>query len=315
MPKTLSKFYHPTPCGIMFHHFHKNNKDKYVKNSITSKEFEKILKHIGIQNIVSAETWAYKAINNDLNKNEVCITFDDALKSQYEIALPILRKYKIKCFWFIFSSIFFGKKDPNEIHKFFYTKYFKNFKLFFENFKREIKILKRGDLILKILEQKKTKNYMLELKIYSKEERIYKFLRDKILTKEEITKIFDKLFKKFQFDEQKIIKQLWISKKDLKKIINDNHVIGLHSYSHPSNIASKSYKNQLREYTKNFFDLKKIYKKEIISASYPFGSYNSNSIKILKKLNIKLCFSSLSNIKFKHMAIPRIDHAKILKKI
>jgi len=303
------------PCGIMFHHFHKNDKEKYVKNSITSKEFERILKFIGIQNILSAETWAYKAINNNLKKNEVCITFDDALKSQYEIALPILRKYKIKCFWFIFSSIFFGKKDPNEIHKFFYTKYFKNFKLFFENFKKVIKTLKRGDLILKIIEQKKAKNYMSKLKIYSKEERIYKFLRDEILTKKEITKIYDKLFKKFQFDEQKITKRLWISKKDLKKIIKEKHVIGLHSYSHPSNIASKSYKNQLREYTKNFFDLKKIYKKEIISASYPFGSYNSNSIKVLKKLNIKLCFSSLSNINFNHMAIPRIDHAKILKKI
>ena len=94
MSKRFSNFSHPVPCGIMFHHFHKNNKEKYVKNSITSKEFEKILKYIGIQNIISAETWAYKAINNNLKKNEVCITFDDGLKSQYEIALPILKNIK-----------------------------------------------------------------------------------------------------------------------------------------------------------------------------------------------------------------------------
>ena len=315
MAKKFLKFNQPTPCGIMFHHFHKKNKDKYVENSITSKEFEKILKFIGLKNIISADLWAKKALENKLKKNEVCITFDDGLKSQYEVALPILKKYHIKAFWFIFSSVFYGKKDSNEIHKFFYKKYFRNFKLFFKNFKEEIIILKRAKFILKTINQKKAKNYMLELKIYSKEERIYKYLRDKILTSKEIFQIYKNLFKKFKFNEKKIVKQLWISKKDLKRIVNDNHVIGLHSFSHPSNIASKSYNYQFKEYKKNLIDLNKIYKKKIISASFPFNAYNSNSIKVLKRLNIKLCFSALSNIKFNRLIIPRIDHAKILKKI
>jgi peptidoglycan/xylan/chitin deacetylase (PgdA/CDA1 family) len=299
----------------MFHHFHKNKKEKYIENSISAKEFEKILKYIGIKNILSADLWASKALQNKLKKNEVCITFDDGLKSQYEVAFPILKKYKIKCFWFIFSSIFFGKKDSNEVYKFFIKKNFKNFKLFFKNFKSEIKVLKRGELILKNIELNKAKNYMFEFKFYSLEERIYRFLRDKILSKKEISEIYKNLFKRFEFDEKKITDQLWISKHDLKEIINDKHVIGLHSYSHPSNIASKSYDDQLKEYRKNLIDLKKIYKKKIIVASHPFNSYNLDSIKVLKKLNIKLCFSALSNIKFNRMIIPRINHANILKKI
>ena len=130
-----------------------------------------------------------------------------------------------------------------------------------------------------------------------------------------MSEIYENLFKRFKFDEKKITDQLWISKHDLKEIVKDNQVIGLHSYTHPSNISSKSYNSQLKEYRKNLIDLKKIYKRKIIAASYPFNSYNLNSIKVLKKLNIKLCFSALSNIKFDRMIIPRIDHANILKKI
>ena len=315
MAKKLLKFNHPTSCGIMFHHFHKNSKDKYVENSITSSEFEKILKFIGLKNIISADLWAKKALENKLKKNEVCITFDDGLKSQHKIAFPILKKYQIKAFWFIFSSVFYGKKDNNEIHKFFYKKYFRNFKLFFESFKNEILNLKRSKFILSIINQKKAKNYMIKLNIYSKEERIYKYLRDRILTSKEIFQIYQNLFKKFKFNEKKIADQLWISQKDFKQIINDKQVIGLHSFSHSSNITSKSYNYQFKEYKKNLIDLNKIYKKKIISASFPFNAYNSDSIKVLKKLNIRLCFSALSNIKFNRLIIPRIDHAKILKKI
>ncbi len=48
--------------------FSQKNKDKYVENSITSKEFEKILKFIGLKNIISADLWAKKALENKLKK-------------------------------------------------------------------------------------------------------------------------------------------------------------------------------------------------------------------------------------------------------
>ena len=41
-----------------------------------------------------------KYINNKLKENEVCLTFDDAIKCQIDIALPILEDLKIKSFFF-----------------------------------------------------------------------------------------------------------------------------------------------------------------------------------------------------------------------
>ena len=116
---------------LMFHHFHLNKHDKYVENSLSLKDFEKIIKKIGKENILSPDVWYEKFINNRLKKYEYCFTFDDGLKSQFKIALPVLKKYKLKCFWFIFTSIFENKFDTNEINKYFYNKKFKNFHDFF----------------------------------------------------------------------------------------------------------------------------------------------------------------------------------------
>ena len=51
--------------------------------------------------------------------------------------------------------------------------------------------------------------------------------------------------------------------------------------------------------------------------AHPCGRYNKNTLKILKKLNVKIGFRSNMH---KHMTkncyeIPRIDHVDILKKI
>ena len=42
-----------------------------------------------------------KSLKGVLSSNDICITFDDTLLSQYEVALPILEKYKIRAFFFI----------------------------------------------------------------------------------------------------------------------------------------------------------------------------------------------------------------------
>ena len=48
----------------------------------------------------------------------MCLTFDDAVKSQIDIALPILEQFKIKSFFFVYSSIFDGKPDNLELFRY-----------------------------------------------------------------------------------------------------------------------------------------------------------------------------------------------------
>ena len=99
MNKYISNF----PHGIMFHHFHDETHPPSGQGSISAKEFEEILNFIGIENIIEPDEWITKLRKNKLKENDMCITFDDALKSQVDIALPKLRSNGLTGFFFIYA--------------------------------------------------------------------------------------------------------------------------------------------------------------------------------------------------------------------
>ena len=77
----------------MFHRFCNTKKDLKIPGTITKKNFEDIIKFINPKRILSPTTWIAKLKNKKLQKKDLCITFDDGLLSQKEVALPILNKY------------------------------------------------------------------------------------------------------------------------------------------------------------------------------------------------------------------------------
>ena len=113
-----NNFFH----GITFHHFHDDNLHKKGQGSITKDDFYKILKFIGRENILDANDFFTRLKENKLKEKNVCLTFDDAIKCQYDIALPVLEDLKIKSFFFIYSSPFKGEITPPEMYR-----YFRNF--------------------------------------------------------------------------------------------------------------------------------------------------------------------------------------------
>ena len=88
----------------MFHHFHDGHRHLKSQGSINALQLKKIIKLIGKKNILDPKDFIQRLEMNKLKKNHVCITFDDGLKSQIDIAEPILKKFKIKAFFFIYSS-------------------------------------------------------------------------------------------------------------------------------------------------------------------------------------------------------------------
>ena len=105
--------------------------------------------------------------------------------------------------------------------------------------------------------------------------------------------------------------------KDVKKIDKKGHTIGLHSHSHPTTINNLNYKLQYDEYLKSKKILEKVLKKKIWSMSHPCGNYNTNTLKILKKIGIRIGFKAdLIAGKIKsNFEVPREDHADLLKRL
>ncbi|MDA8842607.1 hypothetical protein N9M95_01660 [Candidatus Pelagibacter bacterium] len=63
----------------MFHHFHNDIIHTKTEGSIDKDDFYKIMNFVGRNNILDADIFFEKYINNNLKDNEVCLTFDDKI--------------------------------------------------------------------------------------------------------------------------------------------------------------------------------------------------------------------------------------------
>ena len=118
----------------MFHHFRGENQPK-AQGSISAEQFGQIIDLVqSTSTILSPTEYLHLAQQNLLKDNHTCLTFDDALRSQIEVAVPVLDSLDIQGFFFVYSSAFLGNPDPLEIYRYFRNNYYANFEPFFADF-------------------------------------------------------------------------------------------------------------------------------------------------------------------------------------
>lgn len=303
------------PHGIMFHHFH-GKKYPGSQGSISGDDFKTILSYVGLERILSPVEWLERLAKNKLKPEDICLTFDDGLSSQFQIALPILDQYGIKAFWFVYSGVFEGQLENLEIYRSFRTRYFKNIDDFYQLFfKKVVEYGIRTDVAEEIIKEQR------ELySFYSINDIRFRFLRDKILGKEKYEKLMDSLLEEYSVAKQDLSKGLWIANKDLKYLSARGHFVGLHTYSHPTALADLSFGEQFEEYEKNYSHIKRVCEEGPITMSHPCNSYNEDTLQILKQLGIRCGFRSNTFprqeggiLNTNNLEIAREDHANIMK--
>ena len=308
----------------MFHHFHDDGIHTKGQGSISKDDFYKMINFIGRNNILDADVFFEKFKKNKLKKNEVCLTFDDSIKCQIDVALPVLEDLKIKSFFFVYTSIFEGKPDNLEIFRYFRMNYFNSVDEFYINF---YKVL-NADLEEFFNKNKNViKNTKIKFLFYSIEDIKFRLVRDRLLTKDEYEKNMSLMMKEKNFQPKKHYSQLFFDKKDLNQLNSLGHLIGLHSHNHPTLLESLSYDEQKLEYENCISVISKIIdkpKNEIKFMSHPCGSYNNHTLEILKKLGIELGFKEImtadpergmKKINNSYLEIARQDHAEIVKRM
>ena len=317
---TNNNFFH----GIMFHHFHDDKIHKKTQGSINQNEFYKLIKFVERKNILDADDFFVRCKENKLTEKNVCFTFDDAIKSQYDVALPILEDLKIKSFFFVYSSLFDYAPDLLEIYRYFRTNYFLNIDEFYKSFFKKCK--KNLNEFYKV-EENTINQKKLKYPFYSISDVKFRLVRDVLLTKEEYKLIMFEMFKEKNFVPENYYEFLFMSNKNIMEIKKMGHLIGLHSHSHPTLIEKMQQSEQVNEYEKNIDILSQILncdKKEFKYMSHPCGSYNNSTLNILKKLGVELGFKNVMNIEIEKnmkkinnsfLEIARQDHSKIMKMI
>jgi peptidoglycan/xylan/chitin deacetylase (PgdA/CDA1 family) len=295
------------PHGVMFHHFCEHRHTDSL-GAITAERLEKIILSYSPGRILPALEWYERALVGKLEESDVCITFDDSLRSQVEIALPILRKHDITAFWFIYSSIFEDKGNVFELFRQFYNNYFTTFGEFFSVFLTHLsKVLSSLDLEVQRKKFSET-DYLCEFKFYSDSEREYRYFRDRVLGREKFTSLMNSILASYGVTHKELSKYLWMVNDDLKELSDQQHIIGLHSYSHPTEFCSLTYQQQLMEYQLNARHIQRVTGKSPKTMAHPVNSYNAETLNILATIGVEVGFrANMQQLVRSQLEYPRED--------
>ena len=157
-------------------------------------------------------------------------------------------------------------------------------------------------------------NYLNAFPFYTENDKWFRYLRDQVLGVKKYEEFMLLLIALKGFSPNDVIDDLWMSEDDLKDVAKRGHLVGLHSYSHPTQMSKLSYKDQYHQYKKNLDHLSVVVG-EVVCMAHPCGDYNKDTLTILDEMGIRIGFrSSLIETSIKgRFEIPRADHANIYK--
>ncbi len=301
------------PHGIMFHYFHDEKKGgiKQTQGSISGQKLRQIIDMVmKTNNLLSAEDFYKRAISGKLGAQDVCLTFDDGLSSQYQIAWPVLKSYGITAFWFVYTSVHIkGNYEKLEVYRVFRNT-FEDMESFYDSFYRE---LCDGvyDKARNEWKSEKAKHYKPEAAYYTETDRRFRYVRDFVLDGARYDEIMNSMMNKRDFIIERECRDLWINGEELNELRRCGNIIGLHSHTHPTVMSNLDRKEQLTEYETCKNILSKILPDvEINAASYPCDYYNDDTLEIMKRLGIKVGFLAHMENKGNRLLIARKDSAE-----
>jgi len=267
--------------------------------------------------IITIEEVIY-SIDNQLkipNKSAL-LTFDDAYSDHYRNVFPILDKFKLQgSFYTPCKAITeHAVLDVNKIQ--FIIAVVENITDLVGDLKELVKFYKKE------YELEEFDYYYKKLakagRMKTKNEVFIKRLLQVELVEELRLKIVDTLFKKYiDMSENAFSRELYMNEDQLKHMLRSGQHIGNHGYNHYWwNSLNKEEMNNELELSINFLEKLGVDMNNW-SACYPYGSYDEQSIKMLKQRGCKLAMTTEFDIattnKNTRFIMPRLDTNDIPK--
>ena len=298
--------------SVMFHHFHGEH-HLPAQGSLSAFDFKEMIEWLQKRyTILNASAYIEKFRAGSLGDSDICLSLDDGLKCQYDIALPVLEELDIQSFFFVYSSAFVDEPDPLEIYRYFRTACFSDIDEFYSLF---------FDVVAGLRPQEYSvsrsiflgSDYLSNFPFYSENDKWFRYLRDQFLAPEEYHHSMKYLMASRRFDIDHAKQILWMTEKEILDLDARGHAIGLHSFTHPTQMSKLGSEVQNWEYFSNYEHLSKLLGKPVKSMSHPCGDYSQTTLRILSELGLEIGFRSSMSVKeiLSPLEIPREDHANV----
>jgi peptidoglycan/xylan/chitin deacetylase (PgdA/CDA1 family) len=299
----------------MFHHF-TDTKHPAGQGAISAAELRRIIEYIGLDNILSAHEWSERVRTQSSLEGKVCFTFDDALRCQFDVALPVLKEFGLSGFWFVYTGHIFDNQLPRlELYRHFRITQYKDIADFYADFFK-ICIARHGYHVgnwLADFDRSKYSNYG---PYYSDEDCCFRELRDQVLTREQYFAMMDELMVQRGFNLGDIRDQIMLNADHIRHLDSNDQVVGMHSHTHPTLLAALPASEQCDEYARNSAAIQRITGRRPSSLSHPSNSYCAITLDILRRLGVFLGFrANMDQISYTSLELPREDHSTVLLEI
>jgi peptidoglycan/xylan/chitin deacetylase (PgdA/CDA1 family) len=266
--------------------------------------------------MLPAHEWLRRAEDGELDLDEVCLTFDDNLRCQYEIAFPVLRDLGLTAFWFIATATMGGEPNRLEVYRRFRMEHFADVDSFYDAFGRVIEASAYASQVHRGLTAFRVDEYLAAFDFYSDTDRRFRYIRDEILGRLRFEHVMDRMIADSGQSLEQLAKGLWMDAACLRHLHEENHVIGLHSHSHPTRIEYLHPEAQFREYRENYVRLKEVTGESPRTVSHPCNSYNESTLTILRRLGVTAGFRANMELDdLSELEYPRQDHANVLREM
>jgi peptidoglycan/xylan/chitin deacetylase (PgdA/CDA1 family) len=276
-------------CGILFHHFH-DSRHPGGQGSLSAEDLDRIIGGLGRNRILGAGAWLEKAVGDDLDDGDLCLTFDDNLRCQYDVALPVLEARGITAFWFVYTAPLAGEPDRLELYRRFRTVSFPDAESFYGSFYEAVGDSPWGGETEAALADVDTDRYLPEKPFYTPADRRFRYVRDEILGRVRYDAVMGGMMAERKFSPSAAAGTLWMDAGCLRRLAGKGHVIGLHSHTHPTKMAGLPAAEQEREFAENQSLLANILGWRPDTMAHPAGSYDGTTLTILCRLGVRLGF-------------------------
>lgn len=300
----------------MFHHFH-GGAHPVGQGSISADDFQEMLEWLKQSyRVLDASSFYEAAVSGALTDGDTCLTFDDSLLCQYEIAAPILADEGLTAFYFVYSSAFTDDPDMLEIYRYFRSTEYPDFDAFCDEFMSQAAI-QYEEIVTGALQGFDPDQYLAEFSFYSRNDRLFRYVRDRVLTKDQYSNVMTGLMEARHFRISDVLPLIFMDSNHLVDLQSAGNVVGLHSHTHPTNMDTLDVADQRDEYRTNYAFVSSTVGEEPTSMSHPCGRYNPETLQILNDLGVRLGFRSSLSIPEAPslLEIPREDHTNILGKM